>query len=63
MQIEVPSELAEKIVIEELKWHYDHLVPNAKPPMYSYDEEVDKAKVKKLRKALKRVLDFYGEKV
>ena len=63
MQIEVPSELAEKIIVEELKWHYNSITPNAKPPMYSYDEEEDKRRVKKLRKALKLVLKYYGEKV
>lgn len=63
MNLEVPEEFVEKIIVEELKWHYLHAVPNARPPMFSYDEETDKKEVKKLRKALKRVLEYYGHKV
>ena len=60
MNIEVPEEFVQKIIVEELKWHYYHTKPNDKPPVFSYDEKVDQREVKKLRKALKRVLEYYG---
>ena len=66
MNLEVPDEFIQQIIVEELKWHYLSIAPNApnaRPPMFSYDEEIDKKEVKKLRKALKRVLEYYGHKV
>jgi hypothetical protein len=63
MKIDLPSEAIEAIIIEELLWQLDNTKPNDKPPMYSYDPEVDKAKVRKLHKAIKRVLRYYGKDV
>ena len=63
MNLEVPDEFIQQIIVEELKWHYLSIAPNARPPIFSYDEEIDKKEVKKLRKALKRVLEYYGHKV
>jgi hypothetical protein len=62
MKIEIPCEALSDIVVQELTWHLEHTKPNDKPPMYSYDPEEDRKKVKKLHKAFKRVLRYYGVK-
>lgn len=61
-EIEVPDDFAESIVIQELSWHLEHAQPNQKPPMFSYEPEEDAKEVRKLRKAFKRVLEYYGVK-
>lgn len=62
-EIEVDtSDFAEQIVIQELTWHLEHTQLNQKPPMFSWDAEEDAKKVRKLRKAFKHVLEYYGVK-
>lgn len=62
-EIEIDTDdFAEQIVIQELTWHLKHTQPNQKPPMFSYEPEEDAKKVRKLRQAFKRVLEYYGVK-
>ena len=64
MKVEISSSTAEEIVVQELKWHYEiGLKPNNTIPHFSHDPEEEQRKLNKLRKAFKRVLDYYGCKV
>ena len=62
MKIDIPIELVEQIIVEELTWDYKNLKP-CKPPMFSFDPKEEKEKMKELKTALKRVLEYYGVKV
>ena len=53
--LELDLDIAEEITIEELKSAYGMLGCSKHPEDIDYD--------KKLRKALKRVLEYYGERV
>jgi hypothetical protein len=50
----------EKKIIKELAWHLSVQTYDQDPPMYSFEPEEERKKVKKLRKALKTVLRYYG---
>lgn len=56
------NEFAEKIVIQELTWHLNNTKADHVIPMFSYDPEEEKKRVKRLRKAFKIVLEYYGVK-
>jgi hypothetical protein len=56
----------EKLIVEDLSWHYRRFkecLENKEVGFWSYEWEEEEKKLKKMTKALKRVLDFYGEKV
>lgn len=62
-EIEIDTnDFAEQIVIQELTWHLEHTQPSDTFPMFSFDPKEEAKEVKKLRKALKRVLEYYGVK-
>jgi hypothetical protein len=62
---ELEYEQVDKIVCAELKESYSAFLPENRPScgMYHSDREEDLKEMKKMRKAFKRVLDWYGEKV
>lgn len=60
MNLTLPHEAVDQIILAGLKDHLPLIQPNTKPPMYSYDPEEDLKEVKKLRKAFKRVIKYYG---
>lgn len=63
MQIDIPTDVAEKIVIAELSWHFEKGVDyTSRPPHFSYDIDENAEKVLELRKALRTVLEYYGWK-
>ncbi len=39
--VQLPQEVIDQVIEEDLKWHYNHCLPNQKPPMFSYDPEED----------------------
>lgn len=51
------------IVTDDLLWHYDNFGKEQQIPFVSYDPDEELRYVKKMRKALKRVLKFYGKEV
>lgn len=51
------------IVIDDLLWHYDNFGAEQQIPFVSYDADEELRYVKKMRKALKRVLKFYGKEI
>jgi hypothetical protein len=56
----------EQKVVDELSWHYRRFkecLENKEVGFWSYEWEEEEKKLKKLTKALKRVLAYYGEKV
>lgn len=61
--MKVEWEQVDAIVISELKYHHKTLGKKSSIPLFSFDEKEEKKEVAKLRKALKIVLDFWGEKV
>lgn len=60
MKVELPAEAVDSIIRQELSWHLKHIKANDRPPMFSYDPEEDRKKVKRLRRAIKDVLKYYG---
>lgn len=63
--VDLDEEQVEAIVIKELKYHYGIFAPECRPSygIYSSDEKEDLKEMCKMRKALKRVLKYYGEEV
>lgn len=63
--IEVEWEQVDAIVVKELKSMYEDLAPEKRPSfgVWHKDAEEDIKEMKKMRKALKRVLAYMGEKV
>lgn len=59
-----PNDIIEKLVVADLKWHYEKFDPERHNtvPFVSMDDTEEAKYVRKMRKALKRVLEFYGEK-
>lgn len=53
----------EKFIVEELKWHYENFGEGQSIPFVSHDPEEEKKYIRKMRKALKTVIKFYGGKV
>jgi hypothetical protein len=61
MFIKVDEEFVDVIIAQVLKETYEHLgVPENIEHMYSFDAEENNAEVKKLRKALKRVHNYFS---
>ena len=68
MRFEPPPETMEYIVRYELLGHYDQMKKNLKKhqetdewcAIFSLDKEEDICQIKKMIKAMKRVLEFYG---
>lgn len=63
VRVELPYDTVDSIIVQELSWQFRHIKPNDRPPMFSYDPEEDRRKVKRLRDAFKRVLRYYGGNV
>jgi hypothetical protein len=60
------QDCCEKMIVEDLSWHYHNFnekLKNHSIGFWSFEWEEEEKKLKKMSKALKRVLDFYGEKV
>jgi hypothetical protein len=56
----------EKLIVEDLSWHYQYFkerLKNEEVGFWSFEWEEEEKKLKKMTKALKRVLAYYGEKV
>lgn len=63
MKVDIPYEGMQEITIYTLKGDYDLLLDmrgNAFPPVFSTDADVEAQKLKKLVKAYKTVLSYYG---
>jgi hypothetical protein len=60
MNVSLPPEVIDQIVLAGLKDHLPLIKESANPPMYSYDPEEDRKEVRKLRKAFQRVIKYYG---
>lgn len=63
--IKVEWEQVDAIVVKELKSMYEDFAPEKRPScgIWHKDAEEDLKEMKKMRKALKRVLAWMGEKV
>lgn len=63
--IELHEAQIDAIIIADLKDVYEYHDPSNRPSwgMYSSIEEEDLKEMKKMRKALKRVLEYYGATV
>jgi hypothetical protein len=56
----------EELVVKELSWHYYNYkerLENKQVGCWSFEWEEEEKELKKLSKALKRVLAYYGEEV
>lgn len=60
VKINLPMEVLDDLIIKDLKLQLEFLDDQSGPPYYSYDAEAEEKKIKKLKKALKRVLNYYG---
>lgn len=60
--IELGSEQIDRIIVEDLKMSYEMHLPKNRPScgLYSTDLAEDLKEMKKTRKALERVLTYYG---
>ena len=61
MQVEVDADVVDKLVVRDLRWHYDNMlepIPNI--PHYSSDPDEEKKQVKKMLKAFKKVINYYS---
>ena len=58
-------EQVEELIAQELLWDYEHFDLDNRPSsgVFDNDEKEDIKKIKKMRKALKLVLSYYGKKV
>jgi hypothetical protein len=59
-------ECGEELIVKELSWHYHYLkerLGNKQVGFWSFEWEEEEKELKKLSKALKRVLAYYGEEV
>jgi transcriptional regulator of heat shock response len=61
--LNIYSDEAEAILITMLKNDLQNLIKDGTLNLFSLDEKENQKKVKKLLKAYKRVLEYYGEKV
>jgi hypothetical protein len=61
-KIELTYSQMDKLVCEELQEVYKEFLPEKRPScgMYSSNLEEDLKEMRKTRKALKRILDWYG---
>lgn len=62
IEIELPFDAVESVVIKELSWHLKYTKQKHSIPMFSYDPKEEKQRVKELQDAFKRVLAYYGVK-
>lgn len=53
-------DVIDELIVTNLKWHYDNLGKEQRIPFVSHDHIVEDDYVKKMRKALKRVIGFYS---
>jgi hypothetical protein len=56
----------EKLIVKDLSWHYHNFkerLDNKQVGMWYFEWEEEKKELKKMTKALKRVLAYYGEEV
>ena len=63
---EMKRDCCEQKVVDELSWHYHNFkkrLENEEIGCWSYEWEEEEKKLKKMTKALKRVLAYYGEDV
>jgi hypothetical protein len=60
MKIEINDDTLDEATCFSLKRTYDALGEQHVIPIFSYDPEVEKRKVKKLRKAIKRAHNWYS---
>lgn len=51
-----------ELIVEDLFWHYNHFGKPTSIPHVSHDAGEEAKYVKQMRKALKRVIDFYSVK-
>jgi transcriptional regulator of heat shock response len=61
--LNIYSDEAEAILITMLKNDLHNLIKDGTLNLFSLDEKENQKKVKKLLKAYKRVLEYYGEEV
>lgn len=63
--IEVEWEQVDAVIVKELKSMYEDFAPEKRPicGIWHTDVEEDLKEMKKMRKALKRVLAYMGEKL
>lgn len=56
----------EEMIVKDLSWHYYNFkksLENEEIGCWSFEWEEEEKKLKKMTKALKRVLAYYGEEV
>lgn len=56
------TDVLDELIVEELLWHYDNFGTPTSIPHVSHDADEEAKYVKQMRKALKRVIDFYSVK-
>lgn len=61
--LEIDDEALDRIIVQDLKWHYENFEQDQGTPFVSIDSGEEAAYVRKMRKALKRVIKFYGGNV
>jgi hypothetical protein len=61
MKIEIDELALEPIIIANLKYHRRNLAPYYRDiPLYDQDPKVNKQKVKEMKDAFTKVLEYYG---
>lgn len=54
------DDVIDELIVTNLKWHYDHFGEEQRIPFVSHNTEEEAKYVKQMRKALKRVINFYS---
>jgi len=63
MKVNIPYDIMQEVTVHTLQGDFDLLLEMSNgdyPPFFSTDDAIEKAKVKKLTKAYKTVLSYYG---
>ena len=58
--VELPECALDRFMLEDLTRHYGYALKDSPVPMYSHDYVIERKKRKKLAKALKKVIQYYG---
>lgn len=63
IEVDIPDDVIETVVIEDLQKHLGYLAYGQKPPFFSHDEDDEIEHITLLRNAFKTVLEYYGVKL
>jgi hypothetical protein len=63
VDINIEDDALDQLIVESLQYHYHNFGVKQDIPFVSHDAVEESEYIKKMRKALKRVIKFYGGNV